>query len=83
MSKRRITVTVSRTVEYVDTIEIDEDDYLGWNEGHTDNDEAMKEYLEAGDDVLDIIGEVVESGTKVDRGTPDDIIERVTREVKA
>jgi hypothetical protein len=83
MSKRRITVTVSRVVEYVDIIEIDEDSYLEWNEGHPDTNAAMKEYLEAGDDVLDIMASVVEYGTKVNVGAPDDEIVSVSREVTA
>ena len=82
-TKRKVTVKVSRVVEYTDVIEIDEDDYLLWNDGHPDTDEAMKEYLEAGDDVYDIIADVVDSGTKVDLGHPDDSIESVTREVTA
>lgn len=81
MSTRRITVTVAQSVEYIHTIEIDEDDYLLWNDGAPDTNEAMREFLEAGDDLCDILADVVASGTAVNGGNVDHEIVCVDRAV--
>ncbi|NCL74226.1 hypothetical protein [Rhodococcus sp. YH1] len=62
MSARKVNVTVVRSVEHTAEVAIDEAEYLGWLDGDEDTPEALREFLEAGSDVDDIIRDVVELG---------------------
>lgn len=63
MSARKVNVTVVRSVEHTAEVAIDEDEFLEWLDGDEDTPEAVREFLEAGSDVDDIIHDVVEIGT--------------------
>lgn len=62
MSTRTVIVTVVRSVEHTSDFDIDETEYLAWLDGDTDTPDAVREFLEAGSDLDDIIHAVVEFG---------------------
>lgn len=64
MSARKVNVTVVRSVEHTAEMEIDEAEYLEWLDGDDDTPDAVREFLEAGSDIDDIIHDVVEIGTE-------------------
>jgi hypothetical protein len=64
MSKRKVRVTVVRTTFYTSEIEVDRGEYSAWLGGDIDTDENLTEFLDAGSDVEDIIGDVIENGTQ-------------------
>ncbi|WP_343466502.1 hypothetical protein AAI421_18370 [Rhodococcus aetherivorans] len=70
MSARKVNVTVVRSVEHTAEVAIDDAEYLEWLDGDDDTPEALREFLEAGTDIDDIIHDVVEIGTEsvVDSG---------------
>ncbi|WKK11918.1 hypothetical protein QYN14_25570 [Rhodococcus ruber] len=62
---RRVLVTVTETREHIALVDIDDTVYLTWLDGDDDTPAAVREFLEAGSDLDDIIDAVVADATPV------------------
>ena len=78
MTTRLVKITASHAVEYTHATHIDEADYIGWLAGGDDTDDAMREYIDAGRDALDVIVGVIADGTP---GFEDSVLVSVVRVV--
>jgi len=60
--ERQVMITVEVTTSYTAVDSLDERDYLDWLNGREDDDEAMLDYLNAGD-TIEIIGSIYDAAT--------------------
>ncbi|AUM16490.1 MULTISPECIES: hypothetical protein [Rhodococcus] len=60
---RRVLVTVTETREYIAPVDIDDTEYLTWLDGDDDTPAAIREFLEAGSDLDDVIDDITSSAT--------------------